>query len=311
MKVLVDPTLYAIQHIRKLRGGSQAQLLRASDGAYYVTKCLNNPQHVCVLANEMLATRLGHLLGLPLPRVHSIEVSEWLIEHTNELRIELAGSSIPWKAGSHLASLYVEDPSNGAVFDYLPQSLLERVDNICDFARVLVLDRWTRNSDGRQAVFSRQDGRRGYRATFIDQGYCFNAGDWDFSDSPLRGVFAMNCVYKTVTGWDAFEPAFTRAEQMDVDEIWRIAATIPPEWYQDIVNHSPTGIAWGYGGSGPAQCALAILLDYLGDEQRARALYQDFKFTVVAAFPPNSTWTLTGRDIESALSRISNRRQQS
>jgi hypothetical protein len=49
----------AVQHIRRLRGGSQAQLLRASDGAYYVCKFLNNPQHIRVLANEMFATRLS------------------------------------------------------------------------------------------------------------------------------------------------------------------------------------------------------------------------------------------------------------
>ena len=225
--------LHAVQQIRRLRGGSQAQLLRASDGAYYVTKSLNNPQHVRVLANEMLAARLGHLLGLPLPRVEPIEVSEWLIEHTGELRIDLAGSSTLWKAGVHLASLYVDDPSNGPVFDYLPESLLERLDNARDFARVLVLDRWTCNSDGRQAVFSRKAKRRStYSATFIDQGYCFNAGDWDFPDSPLRGVFAMNCVYRHVAGWSAFEPALTRAEQMDVDVIWRIATAIPPAWYE-------------------------------------------------------------------------------
>jgi hypothetical protein len=48
----------------------------------------------------------------------------------------------------------------------------------------------------------------------------------------LRGVYARNCVYKHVTGWDAFEPALTLAEQMDVDEIWRIASKIPPEWYE-------------------------------------------------------------------------------
>jgi len=27
----------------------------------------------------------------------------------------------------------------------------------------------------------------------------------------------------------------------------------------DLFNHSPTGFEWGYGGSGPAQLALAIL----------------------------------------------------
>ena len=85
----------------------------------------------------------------------------------------------------------------------------------------------------------------------------------------------------------------------------------PMQERQDIINHSPTGIAWGYGGSGPAQCALAILMDYLGDEQRALALYQDFKFKVIAALPPNSAWTLTGRQIENTIARMPNRQKGS
>jgi hypothetical protein len=85
----------------------------------------------------------------------------------------------------------------------------------------------------------------------------------------------------------------------------------PLQERQDIINHSPTGIAWGYAGSGPAQCALAILLDYLGDEERARATYQQFKFRVVAAFPSNSEWTLTGRQIEHALAALVARRRHS
>ena len=51
--------LYAVQHIRRMRGGSQAHLMRASDGAYYVTKFQNSPQGVRILANEMFATSLG------------------------------------------------------------------------------------------------------------------------------------------------------------------------------------------------------------------------------------------------------------
>lgn len=226
-------SISAVQHIRRLRGGSQSHLFRASDGAHWVTKFVNNPQHVRVLANEMLATSLGQLLGLPVPRVERIEVSEWLIEHTADLRIELGDLSTLCKTGTHFASLYVQDPSDGPVWDYLPENLLEDVRNVGDFARVLVLDRWTCNVDGRQAVFTRKGKRGGkYAATFIDQGYCFNAGEWSFPDSPLRGVYARNCVYKHVTGWNAFEPALTLAEQMDVDEIWRIASNIPPEWYE-------------------------------------------------------------------------------
>ncbi len=68
----MTPCIYAVQHLRRLRGGSQSHLLRASDGASYVTKFQNNPQHIRVLANEMLATRLGLALGLPMPRVEEI-----------------------------------------------------------------------------------------------------------------------------------------------------------------------------------------------------------------------------------------------
>jgi len=85
----------------------------------------------------------------------------------------------------------------------------------------------------------------------------------------------------------------------------------PMQERQDLINHSPTGIAWGYGGSGPAQCAFAVLMDYLGDEQRARALYQEFKFTTIAMLPNNQPWTLTGRQIEQAIMRIEARRRSS
>jgi hypothetical protein len=180
----------------------------------------------------MLATNLGLALGLPMPRVEAIDVSDWLIQQTEDLRISLGGAKIPCQSGKQLGSLYVGCESPGMSFDYLPRELLERVLNIEDFPRVLVLDKWTCNSDGRQAIFWKPPRRQRYTATFIDQGYCFNAGEWSFPDCPLRGVYANNCVYEGVTGWEAFEPALTRAEEMDSDAIWRCAAEIPEEWYE-------------------------------------------------------------------------------
>ena len=228
----MNTCISAIQHLRPLRGGAQAHLLRASDGACYVTKFQNNPQHIRVLANEMLATNLGLALGLQMPRVEVIEVSDWLIEHTEGLRMELGGSKIPCRSGKQLGSLYVGCESPGMTLDYLPRELLERVLNVEDFPRVLVLDKWACNSDGRQAIFSKARRRQRYAATFIDQGYCFNAGEWTFPDPPLRGAYANNCVYEGVTGWEAFEPALSRAEEMDAHNIWRCAAEIPKDWYE-------------------------------------------------------------------------------
>lgn len=229
----MDTSVSAVQHLRRMRGGSQSHLLRASDGAHYVTKFMNNPQHVRVLANEMLATNLGLRLGLPMSRVEVIEVSECLIENTEKLRVEVAGASIPCSSGRQLASLYAGDMIESGIYDYLPDDELELVVNIQDFARVLVLDKWTCNSDGRQAIFKHEASRSPrYTAVFIDQGFCFNAGEWNFPDAPLRGTYARQRVYDNVTAWESFEPALTRAEQMDPDELRRYAAQVPEEWYE-------------------------------------------------------------------------------
>jgi hypothetical protein len=229
-----NPTeqIYAIQHVRKMRGGAQAHLLRASDNHYYVTKFQNNPQAIRILANEYLASKLGLAVGLPMPEVAVIEVSEWLIQNSPDLKIDLGVKAVPCASGLQLGSRYVADPLETVVFDYLPEAMLNRIANWQDFSRVLAFDKWTGNSDGRQAVFVNQPKEYRYRAIFIDQGYCFNAGEWDFPDSPLRGAFARNSVYERVTGWSAFEPTLSRIEQIDQIEIWNVAQEIPPQWYE-------------------------------------------------------------------------------
>lgn len=67
----------------------------------------------------------------------------------------------------------------------------------------------------------------------------------------------------------------------------------PLRWRLDLVNHSPTGLSWGYAGSGPAQCALAILADALGDDRRAVDLYQAFKRERIAKLDQAQPWTMS------------------
>ena len=64
----------------------------------------------------------------------------------------------------------------------------------------------------------------------------------------------------------------------------------------DLRNHSPTGLNWAYGGSGPAQLALALLADALGDDRRALAVYQDYKWRVVTHLD-NAGWELTAAEV--------------
>ena len=66
-----------------------------------------------------------------------------------------------------------------------------------------------------------------------------------------------------------------------------VSADLSPEPSQEIINHSPDGFNWGYGGSGPAQLALGLLLDVTGDRKVAQHHYQAFKFDAVAHFGEN------------------------
>lgn len=64
---------------------------------------------------------------------------------------------------------------------------------------------------------------------------------------------------------------------------------------RDIRDHSPGGFEWGYGGSGPAQLALALVADATGDAQRAQRIYQSFKATFVLTL--GDSWEIKAKDL--------------
>jgi len=59
---------------------------------------------------------------------------------------------------------------------------------------------------------------------------------------------------------------------------------LDPVESQQIRNHSPDGFNWGYGGSGPAQLSLSVLLECF-DKDVALRNYQKFKNDVIAGLP--------------------------
>src|ERR1700755_3459097 len=221
----------AVQAIRRMRGGAQSQLMLGADGQLWVVKFQNNPQHLRVLANELIATRIAEAVGLSVPASDVVEVTEWLGGETEGGGMERSSTRVERCApGLQFGSRFVGGLMPGQVVDYLPEPQMEEVRNFAEFAGILALDKWTGNCNGRQAVFERRPRERKYRAVFIDQGYCFNAGEWSFPDSPLRGVFPRNQVYVRVTGWDSLEPWLSRIERFGADRLWAIAEEVPPEW---------------------------------------------------------------------------------
>lgn len=68
---------------------------------------------------------------------------------------------------------------------------------------------------------------------------------------------------------------------------------------QGLWNRSPDGFQWGYGGSGPAQLALALLLDVTNDPDLSVRLHQDFKWDKIA--PLGNSFVLTENEIRAWL----------
>lgn len=225
-----------------MRGGAQSHLMRCrykdSQGqehrdGYFIVKFQNNPQHIRILANELLTARLADHLGLPVPWAEQVETKRELVEGTPELRMELPQGSTFCAHGLQFGSQFPGDPRFAPVFDFVPDSTLDRLANLNDFAGMLVFDQWTCNTNGRQAVFlrpPREEKKAAYRALMIDQGFCFNDGEWNFPDAPLRGLYLRRRVYLGVTGWKSFEPWLGRVQQLDAAVLDRIGREIPPEW---------------------------------------------------------------------------------
>ena len=73
-----------------------------------------------------------------------------------------------------------------------------------------------------------------------------------------------------------------------------------PEHYE-VKCFTKRGFEWTYEGESPQQLALAILYDYLGDEDRAASLSEPFMKDVVANL--DNDWTLSGGEINAWLLR--------
>lgn len=83
----------------------------------------------------------------------------------------------------------------------------------------------------------------------------------------------------------------------------RVHHVLSPNRSQLIWNHSPDGFNWGYGGSGPAQLALALLLDVFDDAELAQLHYQSFKATVIASLPTDGEWEIFEEQIRDFVAR--------
>jgi hypothetical protein len=222
--------------VRKLRGGTQAHLLKASDGCHYVVKFKSNPQGRRTLINELIASALLRHLQLPSPRTALVHLSSDFLAENPEVHIQLASRRAAVEEGWHFGSCYPGHPDHVAAYDFLPDKLIEKVDTGSSFPGALVFDKWTGNTDSRQVLFVRSPGsvnrRKRFVALLVDHGLIFDGSRWKFQDSSRQGLYSQRSVYGSLTGWADFEPWLERVGNCPETVLSNCLADIPEEWLE-------------------------------------------------------------------------------
>ena len=236
----------ARRFIRKMRGGAQAHLLEADDGDYYIVKFQNNPQHRRILVNEFVAAEIldpsADLVPRPSGSSASRPNSSPPIRKSTCKRARAAPRSLP--AGTS-APVTPAIPNVMAIYDFIPDALLNQVANPEQFLAVLAFDRWVANADGRQSIFFRAQlkdwlarpgippRKLGFVALMIDHGFAFNGPHWDFPDSAVTGLYPRRIVYDAVRSLADFEPWMDRILNFPTEVFDKALRQIPPQWLED------------------------------------------------------------------------------
>jgi hypothetical protein len=70
----------------------------------------------------------------------------------------------------------------------------------------------------------------------------------------------------------------------------------------DVMAFTKNGFEWSYEGPEPRQLALALLVNHLGDKDRAKASVEPFMRAVVANF--GNEWEMNSADLDQALAAL-------
>jgi hypothetical protein len=222
-----DTSVRALVHIRKLPGGSQPILVRASDGFFYVVKFLNNLQGPNLLFNEALGTEVLRSAGLSVAQWRPVYVSEEFLDQHPDCWMETEyGRRRPkagWCFGSRFLSL-----RNATLFEILPGRSFSRIENRKDFWTAWVLDVFCGHADNRQAVFLERNS--GWlEAYFIDHGHLFGGAQGTASSSFLASRYLDSRIYTNASAKDA-DDIQTAIETIDLTALDDVASSLPEGW---------------------------------------------------------------------------------
>jgi hypothetical protein len=217
----------ALQFGRRLRGGSQPIVAKASDGFLYTVKFADNPQGENLAFNESMGNAIYRACGLPGPHWAAVFISDGFLDRYPQCWIRTeSGVRRPrpgWCFGSHFLGL-----SGAPLFEVLPGTNLSRVRNRSDFLKAWVVDLLCQHADNRQALFL-EDESGWLDAYFIDHGHMFGGPrGTDRSDRWINRYLDPR-IYSKVTEHDC-NVISQLLKSVDYEGLTRVVATLPATW---------------------------------------------------------------------------------
>jgi hypothetical protein len=173
-----------------------------------------------------------------------IRISAAFLNENPDAYIQLGSQRRAIEPGWHYGSRFPGDPARMVVYDFLPDTLLERVENRAEFLGALAFDQWMGNADCRQAIFFRarvkewvpgaktHPLRMGFVGQMVDHGYVFEGPHWRLTDSPLHGLYFRPLVYSEVRGLADFQPWLERILHFPDAVVDEAVKQIPAAWLE-------------------------------------------------------------------------------
>ena len=236
------------EHLRKLRGGSQPILARASDGELYAVKFANNLQGRNLLLNEAVGSLLYGACSLPVPDWTPIEVPESFLDAHREAWIETETGRLRPQEGICFASRYLGTNARARLFEILPGAYMSRITNRECFWLAWLIDICAEHTDNRQALFL-ENGQGALNAVFIDHGHLLGGAKGEQQAPPLASSYLDFRIYKHVSSRQLLRIKSV-AQSINTDRIWQQVQLLPSDW------KTVSGLN-----------ALSICLDRLSDAQ--------------------------------------------
>jgi hypothetical protein len=226
------PVIRIEQVIRRMRGGSQAHLVKGEDSQFYVAKFAGNPQGTRTLINERIAGWLMGKIGISVAPIVLLTLSERILS-LEQPYFCVGSRHVAVKRGIHLGCRCPVNPCTTVIFDILPLSLYPLVENLSDFVFAYAFDRWISQTDVRQAIFVRKKGGGSglrFRAYMIDHGHSFSGAHWAFWDTPRRELFTQKRAYSLLDIKGICENAVDRIRGLPERDILSALNLIPANW---------------------------------------------------------------------------------